>query len=146
MYCYYEADTGNHAQAVQAGERQVIKIKFSFTGKGLCAIIYAETVKKPRSKAFGKRERFKENRQGCLSPSIKQRLSTFFTRSKVQQADQAVPVWTGIRGFAMEGMLRQRWDALLYGEKLILSEEETTSAGGCGVFSAAFSRPAPTCP
>ena len=34
----------------------------------------------------------------------------------------------------MEGKLRQTWDALLYGEKLILSEEETTSAGGCGVF------------
>ena len=97
-------------------------------------------------KGFGRKDRVKENCQGCLSPSIKQRLSTFFTRSKVQQADQAVPVWTGIRGFAMEGMLRQRWDALLYGEKLILSEEETTSAGGCGVFSAAFSRPAPTCP
>lgn len=42
----------------------------------------------------------------------------------------------------MEGKLRQTWDALLYGEKLILSEEETTSAGGCGVSLAVFSRPA----
>ena len=44
----------------------------------------------------------------------------------------------------MEGKLRQTWDALLYGEKLILSEEETTSAGGCGVSLAVFSRPSKT--
>ena len=41
----------------------------------------------------------------------------------------------------MEGKLRQTWDALLYGEKLILSEEETTSAGGCGLFA-----PCDACP
>ena len=93
MYCYYEAGAGNHSQA---GERPVIKIKFSFTGNGLCDIMVY----------------------------------------------QAVPAWTGIRGLAMEGKLRQTWDALLYGEKLILSEEETTSAGGCGVSLAVFSRPA----
>lgn len=46
----------------------------------------------------------------------------------------------------MEGKLRQTWDALLYGEKLILSEEETTSAGGCGVSLAVFSRPGEACP
>ena len=31
-------------------------------------------------------------------------------------------------------------------EKLILAEEETTSAGGCGFSLAAFSRPASACP
>ncbi len=34
----------------------------------------------------------------------------------------------------------------LHEEKLILSAEKTTSANGCGFFSAAFSRPAPVCP
>lgn len=89
-----------------------------------------------------RKERSCERKLSGLSFTFNQiTFEHFFNVLKGQQADQAVPMWTGIRGFAMEGNLRQRWDALLYGEKLILSEEETTSAGGCGVFSAAFSRP-----
>ena len=46
----------------------------------------------------------------------------------------------------MEGKLGQSLTALFKYEKLILSEEETTSAGGCGVSLAAFWRPASACP
>ena len=45
----------------------------------------------------------------------------------------------------MEGKLGQSLTALFKYEKLTLSEEETTSAGGCGVSLAAFSRPASAC-
>ena len=45
----------------------------------------------------------------------------------------------------MEGKLGQSLTALLKCEKLILSEEETTSACGCGVFLEAFSCPEPIC-
>lgn len=43
----------------------------------------------------------------------------------------------------MEEKLGQSTAVLFKYEKLILAEEETTSAGGCGVSLAAFSRPAP---
>ncbi len=46
----------------------------------------------------------------------------------------------------MEGKPEQSPTALFKYEKLILSEEETTSAGGCGVSRAVFSRPASACP
>ena len=46
----------------------------------------------------------------------------------------------------MEGKPGQSLTALFKYEKLILSEEVTTSAGGCGVFLAVFSRPASACP
>ena len=46
----------------------------------------------------------------------------------------------------MEGNLGQSAIALFRYERLILSEEETTSAGGCGVSLAVFSRPALYCP
>nr|WP_317326405.1 hypothetical protein [uncultured Flavonifractor sp.] len=42
------------------------------------------------------------------------------------------------RGFSMEGNPGQFLTALFKYKKLILSEEENTSAGGCGVFLAAF--------
>ena len=42
----------------------------------------------------------------------------------------------------MEEKLGQSTAVLFKYEKLILAEEETTSAGGCGVSLAAFSRPA----
>ena len=45
----------------------------------------------------------------------------------------------------MEEKLGQSTAVLFKYEKLILAEEETTSAGGCGVSLAAFSCPAPTC-
>ena len=45
----------------------------------------------------------------------------------------------------MEEKLRQSTAVLFKYEKLILAEEETTSAGGCGVSLAAFSRPASAC-
>ena len=45
----------------------------------------------------------------------------------------------------MEEKLGQSTAVLFKYEKLILAEEETTSAGGCGVSLAAFSRPASTC-
>ena len=44
----------------------------------------------------------------------------------------------------MEEKLGQSTAVLFKYEKLILAEEETTSAGGCGVSLAAFSRPAST--
>ena len=50
------------------------------------------------------------------------------------------------RGLAMEEKLGQSTAVLFKYEKLILAEEETTSAGGCGVSLAAFSRPASACP
>ena len=43
-----------------------------------------------------------------------------------------------VRGFSMEGTPGQFLTALFKYKKLILSEEENTSAGGCGVFLAAF--------
>lgn len=46
----------------------------------------------------------------------------------------------------MEEKLGQSTAVLFKYEKLILAEEETTSAGGCGVFLAAFSRLASACP
>ena len=46
----------------------------------------------------------------------------------------------------MEEKLGQSTAVLFKYEKLILAEEETTSAGGCGVSLAAFSRPASACP
>ena len=46
----------------------------------------------------------------------------------------------------MEEKLGQSTAVLFKCEKLILAEEETTSAGGCGVSLAAFSRPASACP
>lgn len=46
----------------------------------------------------------------------------------------------------MEGKLRQSLTVLFKYNKSILSEEETTSTGGCGVSLAAFSRPASACP
>ena len=49
------------------------------------------------------------------------------------------------RGLAMEEKLGQSTAVLFKYEKLILAEEETTSAGGCGVSLAAFSRPASAC-
>ncbi len=45
----------------------------------------------------------------------------------------------------MEEKLGQSTAVLFKYEKLILAEEETTSAGGCGVSLAAFSRPASDC-
>ena len=45
----------------------------------------------------------------------------------------------------MEEKLGQSMAVLFKYEKLILAEEETTSAGGCGVSLAAFSRPASAC-
>ena len=45
----------------------------------------------------------------------------------------------------MEEKLGQSTAVLFKYEKLILAEEETTSAGGCGVSLAAFSRPASAC-
>ena len=45
-----------------------------------------------------------------------------------------------------EEKLGQPSTALFKYAKLILSKEETTSAGGCGVSLAAFSRPASACP
>ena len=45
----------------------------------------------------------------------------------------------------MEEKLGQSTAVLFKYEKLILAEEETTSAGGCGVPLAAFSRPASAC-
>ena len=45
----------------------------------------------------------------------------------------------------MEEKWGQSTAVLFKYEKLILAEEETTSAGGCGVSLAAFSRPASTC-
>lgn len=45
----------------------------------------------------------------------------------------------------MEEKLGQSTAVLFKYEKLILAEEETTSAGGCGVSLAAFSRPAAAC-
>ena len=42
----------------------------------------------------------------------------------------------------MEEKLGQSLAVLFKYEKLILAEEETTSAGGCGVSLVAFSRPA----
>ena len=46
----------------------------------------------------------------------------------------------------MEEKLGQSTAVLFKYEKLILAEEETTSACGCGVSLAAFSRPASACP
>lgn len=46
----------------------------------------------------------------------------------------------------MEEKWGQSTAVLFKYEKLILAEEETTSAGGCGVSLAAFSRPASACP
>ena len=46
----------------------------------------------------------------------------------------------------MEEKLGQSTAVLFKYEKLILAEEETTSAGGCGVSLAAFSCPASVCP
>ena len=46
----------------------------------------------------------------------------------------------------MEGKLEQSLTVLFRYGKLILSEEETTSAGGCGSSHAAFSCPASACP
>ena len=45
----------------------------------------------------------------------------------------------------MEEKLGQSTAVLFKYEKLILAEEETTSAGGCGVSLAAFSCPASAC-
>lgn len=45
----------------------------------------------------------------------------------------------------MEEKLGQSTAVLFKYEKLILAEEETTSAGGCGVSLVAFSRPASAC-
>ena len=45
----------------------------------------------------------------------------------------------------MEEKLGQSTAVLFKYEELILAEEETTSAGGCGVSLAAFSRPASAC-
>lgn len=45
----------------------------------------------------------------------------------------------------MEEKLGQSTAVLFKYEKLILAEEETTSAGGCGVSLTAFSRPASAC-
>ena len=45
----------------------------------------------------------------------------------------------------MEEKLGQSTAVLFKYEKLILAEEETTSAGGCGVSLAAFSCPATPC-
>jgi len=45
----------------------------------------------------------------------------------------------------MEEKLGQSTAVLFKYENLILAEEETTSAGGCGVSLAAFSRPASAC-
>ena len=45
----------------------------------------------------------------------------------------------------MEEKLGQSMAVLFKYEKLILAEEETTSAGGCGVSLTAFSRPASAC-
>ena len=45
----------------------------------------------------------------------------------------------------MEEKLGQSMAVLFKYEKLILAEEETTSAGGCGVSLAAFSCPASAC-
>ena len=51
-----------------------------------------------------------------------------------------------IRGLAMEEeKLGQPSTALFKYAKLILSKEETTSAGGCGVSHAAFSCPVSVC-
>ena len=49
------------------------------------------------------------------------------------------------KGAAMNQYIGQQFAALRY-EKNILVVEETTSAGGCGVSLAAFSRPASACP
>ena len=46
----------------------------------------------------------------------------------------------------MEEKLGQSTAVLFKYEKLTLAEEEPTSAGGCGVSLAAFSRPASACP
>ena len=46
----------------------------------------------------------------------------------------------------MEEKLGQSTAVLFKYEKLILAEEETTSAGGCGVSLAAFLCPASVCP
>ena len=46
----------------------------------------------------------------------------------------------------MEEKLGQSTAVLFKYEKLILAEEETTSAGGCGVSLAAFLCPAFVCP
>lgn len=46
----------------------------------------------------------------------------------------------------MEEKLGQSTAVLFKYEKLILAEEETTSADGCGVSLAAFSCPASACP
>ena len=46
----------------------------------------------------------------------------------------------------MEEKLGQSTAVLFKYEKLILAEEETTSAGGCGVSLAVFLRPASSCP
>ena len=46
----------------------------------------------------------------------------------------------------MEEKWGQSTAVLFKYEKLILAEEETTSAGGCGVSLAAFSCPASACP
>ena len=46
----------------------------------------------------------------------------------------------------MEEKLGQSMAVLFKYEKLILAEEETTSAGGCGVSLAACSCPASACP
>lgn len=46
----------------------------------------------------------------------------------------------------MEEKLGQSTAVLFKYEKLILSEEKTTSVGGCGVFLAVFSRPVLYCP
>lgn len=45
----------------------------------------------------------------------------------------------------MEEKLGQSTAVLFKYEKLILAEEETTSAGGCGVSHAAFSCPVSVC-
>ena len=45
----------------------------------------------------------------------------------------------------MEEKLGQSMAVLCKYEKLILAEEETTSAGGCGSFNAASSCPASAC-
>jgi hypothetical protein len=45
----------------------------------------------------------------------------------------------------MEEKLGQSTAVLFKYEKLILAEEETTSAGGCGSFNAASSCPASAC-
>ena len=46
----------------------------------------------------------------------------------------------------MEEKLGQSMAVLFKYEKLILAEEETTSAGGCGVSLAAFFMPCVSCP